>query len=58
MRQILGEAGIIPQPPPPFGRRNQNLAAEEAETEREDVHAAAIENFKKFGKSETGVFIK
>lgn len=54
MRQILADAGIIPQPPPLHGRRNQIV---EDPSEREAVHAAAIEEFKKLA-SPKGVFTK
>ena len=54
MRQILAEAGIIPHPPPLYGRRNQKIEDPE---EREAVHAAAIEQFDKIGGAK-GVFKK
>ena len=58
MSRILAEAGLIPEPPPLHGRRLQPGLEEAALVEREAVHAAAVENFRKYGKEEKGVFTK
>ena len=61
IRPILAEAGIIPAPPPLYGRRvglKQEQEKQKIEEEREMVHSAALEEFEKLRKLRNGVFIK
>ena len=58
-RDLLAVAGLIPQPPPPYGRRTEGHynKLREIYTERQKMHEAAIDNFNKFGRGK-GVFIR
>ena len=70
IRPILAEAGLIPSPPPLYGRRvckegwgeHGNLSVDQAEDEisreREAVHAAAIEEFQKIANLPNNIFVK
>lgn len=62
-RDLLAVAGLIPQPPPPYGRRTEGHYAKlkEIYSERQRIHNAAIDSFNKYGKSRrgsAGVFIR
>lgn len=59
--RCIATAGLIPQPPPRFGRRVENRFSQlnNALQENQKSHAAAVEEFHKrgFTKSTKGVFI-
>lgn len=60
-RDLLAVSGLIPQPPPPHGRRAEGHQAKlrEIYEQRQKMHDAAVESFNKFGRaSRAGVFIR
>ena len=58
-RDVLAVSGLIPQPPPPFGRRTEGhyTKLQEVYDQRQKVHEAAIDSFNKFGRT-PGVLIR
>lgn len=62
-RDVLAVSGLIPQPPPPYGRRAEGHYAKlrEIYAQRQKAHDAAIDSFNKFGRRNgegKGVFIR
>lgn len=60
-RDVLAVSGIIPQPPPAYGRRAEGHYAKlrEIYNQRQKMHEAAIDSLNKFAGTDTkGVFIR
>ncbi len=58
-RDLLALAGLIPAPPPPFGRRTEGHydKLHEVYEQRHKMHEAAIDSFNKYGRGK-GVYIR
>lgn len=60
-RDVLAVSGIIPQPPPAYGRRAEGhyVKLREIYNQRQKMHEAAIDSLNKFGGTDRkGVFIR
>lgn len=53
---LLAVSGLIPQPPPPYGRRTEGHYAKlrEIYNQRQKAHDAAIDSFNKYGRTNSG----
>jgi small subunit ribosomal protein S16 len=55
-RDLLAVSGLIPQPPPPYGRRTEGHYSKlrEIYNQRQKMHDVAIDSFNKYGRPNSG----